>query len=242
MKAKYHIFITTLLPLLVSCSWISEYMTGDTVTVKHNLSGFVDRIDVKGSFHIIMIQDTVSYALVTCPNKIQEDVEVNLSNFRLYIHEHVGIRWMKNYPIIEVEIHMAYLPMIEAHQPCKLSIPSIFKSHAFYLVDWGNYVDCNINVDVVHLVLSVSGESFGTYRVAGKAEYAHLHARGVSVFDLSEVKIKYCKAYQNSVSDMHIWVEESLNLSILESGNVLLKGNPHIELAQMGTGKLISDE
>jgi hypothetical protein len=129
--------------------------------------------------------------------------------------------------------------MIEIHQPCKFTIPYTFKSHAFYLVDWGNYVDCDVNIEVDFLKIDVSGKSFGTYRATGQAEHATLYARGAALFDLSQTQVKRCTANQGSTVKMDIWVTDNLMANITSTGDIHLRGNPTIELNSQGKGELI---
>ena len=107
------------------------------------------------------------------------------------------------------------------------------------MVDWGNYVDCNVNVDVDLLRIDVSGESFGTYRVIGRTEYATLNAHVAALFDLSQTQVKYCIANQGSTINMDIWVTDNLKANITSAGNIRLRGNPTIELNSQGKGELI---
>jgi len=229
-----------LIVILQSCSLISTYTLGDIAERRVNLPATFENIDIKGSFSITLLPDSVGFAVVKCHDKVMNDVEINIHNNTLFIRENVKSRWLKDYPIIDLELHLATIPMIEIRQPCKLSIPNSFKSHAFYLVDWGNYVDCNVNIDVDLLVIDVSGSSYGTYRVTGQAKYATLNARGATLFDLAQTQIKYCTANQGSTVDMDIWVTDTLKASITSTGNIRLRGDPSIELNRQGKGELIS--
>lgn len=238
MKIRQQIFII-LAWALQSCSLISDYTLGEMAERRVTLPANFDKIYIKGSFSITLIQDTVGFAVVNCYDKLMNDVDVSIRDSVLFLRENVKSRWLKDYPIIAIELHLATFNMIETRQPCKFTIPSTFKSHILSLVDWGNYVDFNINIDVDILLIYVSGESFGTYRVKGKAEYANLNAQGAALFDLSQSLIKYCTANQGSIVDMDIWVTDNLKAEISSSGNIRLRGNPIVELNRQGEGKLI---
>lgn len=224
---------------LQACSLISDYTLGEMAERRVTLPANLDKIDIKGSFSITLTQDTVGFAVVNCYDKIVNDVDVSIRDSVLFLRENVKSRWLKDYPIIAIELHLATFNMIETRQPCKLTIPKTFKSHSLSLVDWGNYLDFNVNIDVDILLIDVSGESFGTYRVKGKAEYAALNAQGGALFDLSQTQIKYCTANQGSIVDMDIWATDNLNAKISSSGNIRLRGDPIVEVNRLGEGKLI---
>lgn len=238
MKNRLYILIL-LVGIFQSCSLISDYTLGDMAERRVNLPATFEKVDIKGSFSITLLPDTLGFAIVKCHQKVMHDVEVSIQNNVLFIRENVKSRWLKDYPIIDIELHLNKIPMIEIRQPCKFNIPSTFKSHEFYLVDWGNYVDCNVNVDVDLLRIDVSGESFGTYRVIGRTEYATLNAHGAALFDLSQTQVKYCIANQGSTINMDIWVTDNLKANITSAGNIRLRGNPTIELNSQGKGELI---
>lgn len=238
MKNRLYILIL-LVGIFQSCSLISDYTLGDMAERRVNLPATFEKVDIKGSFSITLLPDTLGFAIVKCHQKVMHDVEVSIQNNVLFIRENVKSRWLKDYPIIDIELHLNKIPMIEIRQPCKFNIPSTFKSHEFYLVDWGNYVDCNVNVDVDLLRIDVSGESFGTYRVIGRTEYATLNAHGAALFDLSQTQVKRCTANQGSTVKMDIWVTDNLMANITSTGDIHLRGNPTIELNSQGKGELI---
>lgn len=239
MKGKT-LYTTMLLAwLLAACSLITDYTLGDLAEKRIELPAYIDKFDVKGSFNITILQDSIGFIVIKCHEKVMADVEVSYRNNTVFLSEKVKDRWLKDYPIVEVEMHIASVNMIETHQPCRLYIPGPYKVHSFYLVDWGNYVDCDVNVDVDLFRIDVSGESFGTYRARGQAEYSTINALGVALFDLLLLQVKYCNVTQGSSVSMGIWVTDFLKVNIVSSGNVNLRGNPAIELNSQGTGMII---
>lgn len=238
MKNRIYLLIL-FFGIFYSCSLISDYTLGDMAERRVNLPATFEKVDIKGAFSITLLPDTVGFAVVKCHEKVMHDVEVKIQNNTLFLRENVKSRWLKDYPIIDIELHLTEIPMIEIHQPCKFTIPYTFKSHAFYLVDWGNYVDCDVNIEVDFLKIDVSGKSFGTYRATGQAEHATLYARGAALFDLSQTQVKRCTANQGSTVKMDIWVTDNLMANITSTGDIHLRGNPTIELNSQGKGELI---
>jgi len=222
-----------------SCNLIDVYTLGDMAERRITVPLTPEKFDIKGSFSITLLQDTVGFLIIKCHEKVMHDVDIKILNGVLLLRENVNSRWLKDYPIIDIEVHLAEIPMVEIRQPCRLSIPNTFKSHKFYLVDWGNYVDCNANLEVDILRIDVSGESFGTYRCEGYAEYATLNAHGAALMDLSQTKVKYCTVNQNSTETINIWVTDYLKATITSTGNLRLRGNPTIELTRQGSGELV---
>lgn len=239
MKSKSHLISILFMISLPSCQWISDFIAGDMTERRVELPHTFERVDVKGSFHLIIIPDTVGYALIRCPEHVQSDVALEAKDDVLFVREKVRYRWAKDYPIVEVELHQAALPMIEIRQPCKLTIPQTFRSHQFYLVDWGNYLDCDAKVDVDLVRIDVSGESFGSYRVAGRAEFGTLNANGAALLNFQQMQVRFCTVHQNSVSDVSVWVTQRFTINLNSSGNVYLWGNPIIELSKQGSGNLV---
>lgn len=238
MKGSLYILILFIW-IFNSCSLINDYTLGDMAERRVTVPLTPEKFDIMGSFSITLLKDTVGFLVIKCHEKVMQDVEVKVQNDVLLLRENVNSRWLKDYPIIDIEVHLAEIPMVEIRQPCKFSIPNTFKSHKFYLVDWGNYVDCSANVNVDILRIDVSGESFGTYRCKGYAEYATLNAHGAALMDLSQTQVEYCTVNQNSTETMNIWVTDNLKANIASTGDIRLRGNPTIELTRHGSGELV---
>lgn len=197
------------------------------------------KISVNYSFDITFIQDTVSFVRVICAEEFQNSLRVQYIGDALILDSNLKALWLKGYPRIRLEIHLQELPYTEIFRPCSIVIPETFRTHMFYLVDWGHYTNLRANVQVDFLRIDSSGDSFGTYQVGGSADNAELYCRGSAIYDLSQLVTDTCRAYHWSVSDMHLQVKHFLDANLFSSGNILVSGNPFVSVNGTGTGRVI---
>lgn len=229
--------------LLLGCFW-AWFQCGCRKYDEHTVAvipiqSYYEKITVNYSFHITLVQDTSCYIAVMCAEEFQKKLLIQHQGNALMLNSNLHALWLKGYPRIRLEIHLKELPYIEVFKPCSISIPDTFRTHMFYLVDWGDYTDLQAKVQVDFLRIDSSGDSFGTYQVEGSAVNADLYCRGSAAYDLSKLMADTCKAFHWSVSDMKVGVKHQLEATIYASGNIILHGNPMILLSRKGSGKVI---
>ncbi|QKG80558.1 GIN domain-containing protein [Tenuifilum thalassicum] len=242
MRNRSLAILLVLVLLSQSCEWLSDSIAGDVTTRKVNLLTHYDSFDIKGSFNVTLYPDTVGYALIRCPENVQPDVKLYFEDDKLLLRENVNGRWLKGYPVIDIEVHLSQIPTIDIRQPCKFRIPVKFKSSKFYFIDWGNYTDCYANVEVDYIRIDASGESFGKYIVEGSAVSCDLNVRGGAIFNLKNTTLRRCVVNHECVEDVYLNVENRLEANIYSSGNIILHGNPEVTLNRIGTGNVIFED
>ena len=225
--------------LMAGCGLIDQWSPGEMECKTIQITSNIEKIDVGNIFEIKLIQDDNAHIDVICGNNFQHKVEITLKDNILILDHNIKNRWLNGYDKIILEIHIPYLPPINVLKPVKIETQGTFKTETFYLVDWGDYTDCNVSIDVNNLVLHTSGDNFGTYIISGKTKNTNIRGGGSARIDCSALQTETCQLIHQSITDLTINVNEQFDVQIESSGNVYYAGDPTVKLVRNGSGKLI---
>lgn len=238
MKFKFVVILISLL-LLFGCEPINNWDGAEAVVRKLEFKNTIEHLKVNNTFEIILVQDTVSYLNIICSEKLQSKVAARIDKNTLLLDNSIKNLWLNGYEKVRLELHVPSIPAINIYKPCKIESRGVIKSDMFYLVDWGNFTDCNVSVDVRLVSIHTSGDSFGSYVVKGRSLKADLTCRGSANYKFENLITDSCYIWQKSIMDMTIIVNSDLEVRIDSKGNVLYKGDPTVRLAGTGDGDLI---
>jgi len=229
-----------LLILIVSgCSMNEIIDPGDLENRRIDIVQPYMAIEVENTFEITLVQDSLSYALVTCGDKLQQDVSIMVSDSILFLKNDLNLHFLKGYDKVKVELHLLEIPTINIRKPSKLETAGVFRTPTFYLVDWNSFTDCRVSLEVDNLYLNISGSNFGSYHIEGKATNAMLFCEGTALFDLANMSIDSCYVLHDGLNDVFLHVNRYLNANFSSKGNVYYSGEPTCLVSGDGSGRLI---
>ncbi|MGE0077448.1 MAG: DUF2807 domain-containing protein [Bacteroidales bacterium] len=240
MKARNFI-VSVAVSFLCSCSLIDKWSPGETEVRTVQITNSFEDINIDNIFEITLIQDENSYVDIICGCNFQSKVDVKVEDNTLILDHSIKNRWLNGYDKVKLELHLPTLSTINIHKPIKIETVGTFKTDSFYLIDWSDYSDCNVSVEVNNLAIHTSGDSFGTYIITGKTNTSTIYGRGSAKIDCSALQTETCEYYQKSIVDASINVGNQFDVQIESSGNVYYSGSPNISLVRSGSGKLIQN-
>lgn len=238
MKTKL-IIALTLFSVLSGCDLLDNFGDAKIESRRFNINSSIEHIKVYNTFDITLVQDNSSFAVITCGEDIQSKVEIRVEDNVLIVDHNVNNRWLRGYEKIRIELHFPSVPVINVYKPCKIESLDTLKTDVFYLVDWGNFTDCRVCIDVNLFCIHSSGDSFGSYVVDGKALKSEIYCRGSANYTLNNFYTDSCFLSQESIMDIHLNVNNYLDVLIKSTGNVYYTGEPTINLIRKGEGNLI---
>jgi len=236
IKTKYIPLI--FLPLLAGCSLMDDWSAGDIEVRRITINNDLADIKVENIFEITLIQDDSAYIDVICGENFQPKVDIHADGKSLIIDHSINNRWLHGYDKVKLEVHLTYIPTMNIYSPIKLETRGTFKTNQLYLIDWGNFTECNVSIDANLLRLDTSGDSFGVYKVRGTSLLTEIYSRGSASIDCSGLQTKACILHHKSIMDASITVTDKLDIDIISSGNVFYRGNPTVTLTRSGSGNV----
>ncbi|KAB2870890.1 MAG: hypothetical protein F9K37_04740 [Bacteroidales bacterium] len=233
------IIILNLLIILTGCDLLDNFRGGNIESRRFNINTSIDHIKVNNTFDITLVQDNSSFVDITCGENFQPKVVISIKEKTLMLNHGVNYQWINGYEKIKLEIHIPNISSIDVYKPSKIQTLGTFNSTQFRLIDWGNFIDCNLDVSTDFLRVDSSGDSFGSYSIKGSAIKSVFYCRGSAKFSCTEFQTDTCQISQESILDLSISVKNFLDVRIESTGNVFYTGNPTINLTRNGKGELI---
>lgn len=239
---KNRLFILLIITsMLTGCTFDDLFNSDNITTRKVTVNNAYGNIEITAMFDITLIQDTATFALITCSDNSQSKVNIYIKDSTLYLDNSIAMRWLYGYDIVKVELHLPSIPPINVRKPIKIQTLDTFTTDMFYLIDWGCYSECNVNVNTNLVCVHTSDDSFDNIVIKGHSINSALYIRGSSYFDASLLYVDNCELHYKSINDLFINVSQAFVVSILSSGDVHYWGNPTVILEQKGSGKLIQE-
>ncbi|MBL4561840.1 MAG: DUF2807 domain-containing protein, partial [Labilibaculum sp.] len=139
---------------------------------------------------------------------------------------------LKNFDLIEVEIHLKEFKIITADAPAYYS--SIGELS-------GNRLDIDVTSEseLVEMKLDLNYDildfhSFGTvtggYELTGLCPTANYVLNGIINIKASELQSTNVNLAQNGIGEAHVWVKNELKVTIYSSGDMYYKGDPVVTI------------
>ena len=119
------------------------------------------------------------------------------------------------------------------------------------------YVDITTEAELVEMDLQLNCQSLkfhshgsvsGGFTFSGTCDIANYTLNGVTNILATDLKSQEVSIGQNGIGDAHVWVENMLNVTIYNSGNIYYKGNPEITIEriqvnnQNATGQVLQEK
>jgi hypothetical protein len=198
-------------------------------------------IDFKNTFDVVLVQDTVSKALVTCGANLQDKVSVKVENGVLIINQFTSQDWSRKYGHIRLELHILQPMDINVREPINLTNTDTLRGEHFGIIDWGKMSQADVAVNVRSVSISMSSDNFGVYKLKGNCQSAYLWGWGSCFVYADSLKAQSCYVLQRSIGDVYVNVVNNLTVSLEQTGNVYYRGTPTLVTEkQTSSGKLIS--
>lgn len=222
---KFALIIPALLTFF-SCEKEGLFNPGNTTSREVQLSSSINSIEVKAMFNITLVQDTTNKVIITCGENLQDNIDIYTKDSKLYLESSIKYNWSRKYNKIDLELHLTNIPTINVRKPVYITTCDTFKTNQFYLIDWEQFTELNVTLDVNNCIIDVSSDNFGHYTLKGRATSATLNCWGSAFIYAENMKVNKCNVIQKSIGDVHVSVLDELNVSFKSTGKVYYYGNP----------------
>ena len=225
--------------LLAGCQKEGFFNAGKTVTQRIELNNTIADVTINSMFEITLVQDTENYALVTCGENLQPEVNLSSKENSLLLSHSIIFNWTRSYEKVKVELHLKELPSFIVHKPVLLKTKGVFKGEQFSITGRAAYAEVDVNIDASTCSIDMGWHGFGLYKISGKATEAKFYCYGSARIEAQSLETEKCKVVQSSIDNVYVTATNALEVLIEKSGNVYYTGNPTITYSTSSSGKLI---
>lgn len=232
MKKIYFLFI---LLFTFAC-------TKSTIKTKYQQLNNFYKIEVNGSFNVVLIKDTVNKLEIICDDKIIDDIIFSVTQNTLILSEEIKTKWLK--PKIEtpiIKIHYTDVSEMVVNQTSNVTTENAIKQDYFGIVLKSKANAANLNLDCKNFYYWNNYPSGGKLTLTGKATELNIWNAAIMSVDASALISQKALVENNSKADCIINVADSLKYTISNAGNIINVTIPNaIEtLNHDGNGQLI---
>jgi hypothetical protein len=207
-----------------------------------NTSAFKE-IVLDDAFDLTIYQDSVYSIEINAHEDFIEEIEYTIVDSVLNIQNNSGKRWRNpETNKISITIHCDRPRLIQANESCFIKTGNPIVSNELGLVVYGklNQADLELNGNVFYFWNN--HPCGGKLILRGKTDQLKLWSFAIMQVDASSCESRYGLVENFSKGYCKVNISEKLDYSLQGEGNILLKGNPTLQLLkQTSTGSLIRE-
>lgn len=211
---------------------------GDQTTEVRTLEHF-HRIELKGRIDVVMVQDSVDYAIVAFGKNMVSGVETEVREGVLSIREVNRCDWVRDQqavPLVEVHYENIQTVYSESSGNTRFANPIRSKNFKLEVIDVSGRIEMNVDCDT----LAVGAHTGATdISIKGSAHFVYYYNAGYGPLDGSQCQAQVASVHSASTGDIHVRAADILYYQIFDWGNVLVYGSPKLEKwHDKGSGQL----
>jgi len=234
--------------ILSSCSILDPSEdAGDYMEARIYMEAF-STIKIEGIFNLELIPDSVHYIFYKGGDNIYDLFEYKINESTLSIN-HTYSNWLHNLDIPTIEIHLKDLEQIFLKNSCNLISSKPFTGNQLYIqvLETADVIELEMDLNYQSLRFHAKGSSSGKYLLSGNCPEVNYTFNGSTNMYATDLISRKVSIGQNSVSNAHISVSDTLLVTFYNSGDIYYSGNPIIQINrvqinnQSPSGKVIPE-
>lgn len=206
------------------------------------LSPFVE-VEINDTFEVELQEDSIFYIEVIGDEKLIDYVEYHVDNQKLILSNAKRFKWIqptKNKT--RIVIHSFPLSKVVASESCFITTNNPITSQEFGLVVGGKLNEAKLELNCDEFYFWNSFPCGGTLELSGATREVKLWPVALFAVDARNLEASYGNIINKSKGDIAVRVNDKLDYSIQNEGNIYLLGSPaeinEIELSS-SSGKLV---
>lgn len=247
MQRKINIIISILFCLIIvsSCRKTCEECfesSGNNEIKEIEIDSF-RHVNIYDVFDIILKKDSVYKVIIEAGENIIPNVELEVTGNILNIKNNSKCRWLRRYKRPKLTLCFKDMTRIRILEPSRLTTYDTLKIDDLWI--WPERMaEVDITVDVRKLLFNTAYNSAGKAIIKGKVTYMDMDVFGAVQVDASELTAISSTIKQNSVGNISVNITNSVEYSILNTGNIYCYGNPQVvtPVEIKSEGKFIKQE
>jgi Putative auto-transporter adhesin, head GIN domain len=242
-KYYFHTIIAWVFILfcLFACSTKDCLHDTGSITKTHIETGYIKTINFNGIFDIYLVQDTVYYIDLEGGNKVLEYVQVQNADSVLSLYNTNSCSFLRDFKKIGVYVHFSQLGLINITEPCNIKSQNVITGNLAIAVG-SSIAEADLELNNENFFIYTNKHTAGSYLIKGHCTRCFLWPFYASKIDASNLLAKTMHVRSFSIGDCLVNVEDELFVEIHNSGNVIYKGSPVVQIDSLnGSGRVIKD-
>ncbi|MDM8159508.1 DUF2807 domain-containing protein [Labilibaculum sp. K2S] len=230
MKNKIYIFVLLLLTL-TSCETLNPFENDGEYMEKRIDLPDISSIKNLNTFKITLVKDDEEFLLLKGGENIISKVSVIINDQNLTI-DHSHKNKLKNFNLIEAEIHLKEFKLITADAPAYYTSKGVLSGNRMDIdiTSESELVEMKLDLEYNTLDFHTYGSAAGGYEFTGVCPSVNYILNGIINIKASELQSEKINLAQNGIGEAHVWAENELKVTIYSSGNMYYKGNPVVTI------------
>jgi hypothetical protein len=214
---------------LTACLREEYWSAGKEVTKRFDLDDF-NYIIVSGQFDVVLVQDTVNYALVTCGKNMLDRVRLIQHPDYLDLQQEPIKNITRSYDRTLLELHFVQLTTIELDNCTRMSSKLPVKCRSLSISDDSRLSELDIAVECTEFRLYVSLLNSGIYKIRGTAQNCGLELQGSAHFRLENLVSDSTCFIHRGIGDCYVNTRRILTGKIESKGALFYRAYPSLQL------------
>ncbi|NOU59487.1 head GIN domain-containing protein [Marinifilum caeruleilacunae] len=234
---------------LLSCDGLNPFENEGEYTEKVYETGKILNVKNDNYFRIVFVEDDSDYLILKAGENKIKTCEVRNEDGVLSIN-HSYKNKLRNYDLIVAEVHSSNLNTITINAPAEISSEGTLEKESLYIDVTSNaeLVELNLKLKLESMRFHAHGSVSGGFRLSGTCNKATYTMNGITNILATDLQCQEVSIAQNGIGDAHVWSEQSLDVTIYNSGDIYYKGSPEIRVEyiqvnnQNATGKVMPEK
>lgn len=207
--------------------------------IKSDLSAFKE-IELNDAFDVELFQDSVFSIEIEANEEFIKAVEYSIQDSVLKVDYASGKRW-RNPEINKVKliIHCDRPRKLQANESCFIRTGNEIVSDEFGLVLFGKLNQADLELGGRVFYYWNNHPCGGKVKLKGKVDQLKLWNFAIMQVDASACESRYGLVENYSKGDCKVHITEKLDYSLVGEGNIILKGNPELQLLQESSSGIL---
>ena len=208
--------------LLINCSKNQVVVGSNNIITQEKQLSAYDRIEVLGSYDVIFTDGEVGKIKIKAPDNILPLIQTEVSDGLLKIGAEKNRYKVKEPIIIYVPVN-SRLKQVDIKGSADIYSEKNLETKTLNVGIYGSG-DVRLQVEASSLALKIDGS--GNIRVGGKTDNLSININGSGDVEVPNLKAEKAAISISGAGDVSAYVTEDVDISIVGSGDVIIKGNP----------------
>ena len=241
MKQAWHIVFS--IAMLLSASACQKEgagcfeSRGDQSSERRGLEQFND-LRVDGRINVILVQDTLNFAIINYGENGLAGIETNWSDGELRIEETNTCNWTRKVnPLPEVELHFIAFKNLYTKNAAEVRFQNAFETDSLNIEinDAAGSVFIKANCQYISIIGHTGATDF---TAEGNADEIYIYNASYAPINTELLTARIANVHNNSSGDIYVRATDRLNTTIEEDGDIYIYGGATIRGIQEGSGQV----
>lgn len=241
IRIKYLPLFLFLLSIFTGgCEKVNELYTDDREVVKEIALDRYNYVRIWSVCDIRLVEDTVCKAVIRGQKSVVNNISFTQENQKIFVREKGTNQWHRGTERPLVEFHFTNLRYFRIEEPSHLWSEDTIHSENLKVIAANGLSEVDLIIDTDSFYLENWTTNTGEYKLSGQCKKFHVKLCGSGSLQAEDLNTFHAVIEQNSIAHGYLSVEDTLEVSTFNKGNIYYSGNPKkIIFEQNASGKLI---